>query len=102
MGISPDIEPVQVELIPADPVEAMHFALGVLDVMSALCGTLIGRGVVEPNAFQDEIRKRAALWREKGNRSRGAASQLFLERLQTLEHVKKAYVPAPRPHPLGH
>jgi hypothetical protein len=80
------------DLIPADPAEAIQFALGVLDVMSTLCATLIGCGVVEPNAFQDEMGKRAALAREMGQPSRAASSQLFLDRLQALERVKREAV----------
>jgi hypothetical protein len=84
-----DTSAPQDDLIPANPAEAIHFALGVLDVMSVLCATLIGRGVVEPNAFQDEMATRAAFWREKSNPSRAAPSQVFLERLQALERVKR-------------
>jgi hypothetical protein len=75
--------------IPATPAEALNFACGVLDVMSCVCSTLIGAGVVEPAAFQDELQKRIALWRAQGNASRAAAAELFIDRLRNIERAKR-------------
>jgi hypothetical protein len=74
--------------IPASPADAINFALGVMDTMAAIAATLIGRGLLEPNAFQGEVKKYAEFWREKGNSSRAKAAELFGDRLKEVEKTK--------------
>jgi hypothetical protein len=87
-GSSVDGEAPAELLIPADPVEGIYFALGVLDAVCLVAATLIGRGILEPDAFQDGVRKRRELWTEKGNPSRAAAAKVFGERLKEIERAK--------------
>jgi hypothetical protein len=71
--------------IAQDPVAAIQLTLGLMDVVTCLCATLIGRSVVAPDAFQDDLRKRVAWWRGEGNDTRATPPQLVLERLKMLE-----------------
>jgi hypothetical protein len=70
------------------PADAVQFALGALDMVCVVCADLIGKGLVDPNAFQTEVGKRAALWRSMGNRSRAAAAEVLEEHLRAIERVK--------------
>ena len=47
-------------LIPATPDAAIYFSLGVLDAVVAVCATLVGREVLEPETLQQARRKRIA------------------------------------------
>lgn len=75
-------------LVPATPTDAFNFALGAIDMLSVVGATLIGRGMLEPNAFQLDVKRYADHWREKGNPSRALAAELFCERLQNIEATK--------------
>jgi hypothetical protein len=75
--------------IPATPADALNFALGAIDMMCVIASVLIGRGMLEPAAFQAEAAQYEALWNEKQNRSRGRAAKLFGERLRTIERTKR-------------
>jgi hypothetical protein len=74
--------------IPATPADAINFALGVMDMMCVLAATLIGRGMLEPNAFHADLNKRAELDCRMGNPSRAAAAELFGQRLKNIERAK--------------
>jgi hypothetical protein len=73
---------------PATVAEAVHFANGVLDMVSVIAATLIGRGILEATAFQRDVEKYAELWREKGLPARALAAELLGERLEAIEKAK--------------
>jgi hypothetical protein len=89
MTDSPDSRDSE-SLIPATPTNAINFALGVLDAMSVIAATLIGRGIVEPTAFQDDLQKYAKLWRSKDLPARAMAAEEFGKRLKIIERTKLA------------
>jgi hypothetical protein len=74
--------------VPASPADAINFALGVLDTVAVIAATLIGRGMLEPNAFQGDLKRFAEFWREKGNASRAKATEVLGERLKEVEKSK--------------
>jgi hypothetical protein len=85
-------------------IEAIDFALGLMDVVTCLCSALIGLRVVAPDALQDDLKKRVAWWHAKGNIERAAASQLVLDRLQLVEKSQResvAHVVNPTTLPKG-
>jgi hypothetical protein len=70
---------------PAACIESIDFAYGVMDLLVVVCGTLISRGVIEPNALQVDCSRYATLWRNEGRGSRAVAAEVFLDRLRKIE-----------------
>jgi hypothetical protein len=68
--------------------DAVQFGLGALDVACAIAAAIIGRGIVEPSAFQVDVTRFAKHWRSKGHGNRALASELMGERLKTIEQAK--------------
>jgi hypothetical protein len=76
-------------LIPANnPTDAINFALGALDMVCMIAATVIGRGMFEPSAFQNDARRHESHWTSSGNHSRAAAAKLFGQRLKEIERTK--------------
>jgi hypothetical protein len=69
--------------------DAVEFAQGAIDAVCTICAALIGRGLVEPTAFQDDVRRYADAWRNKDRPNRALASDIVLARLQTIERTKR-------------
>ena len=86
--------------VPATVAEAIHFATGMLDMISVIAATLIGHGILEATAFQGGVENYAELWREKNLPARALAAELFGERLETIAKAKltgKGPAPAQAP-----
>jgi hypothetical protein len=56
---------------------------------SVVCAALIGRGLVEPTAFQDGVKRYAQHWHNKARPDRALASDILHARLQTIERAKR-------------
>jgi hypothetical protein len=83
-----DDSPKSVVLPDGSAADAIEFAQGALDAVCAICASMIGRGLVEPNAFQYDVTRYAKHWHGKGRPNRALASDIVHARLQTIEAAK--------------
>jgi hypothetical protein len=75
-------------LAEASAADAIEFAQGALDAVCAICAALIGRGLVEPTAFQADMERYSKHWRKEGRPTRASATEIVRARLQTIERGK--------------
>jgi hypothetical protein len=83
-----DESPKPVVLPDASAADAIEFAQGALDAVCAICASIIGRGLAEPSAFQDNVKRYAEHWHNKARPNRALAADIVHARLQTIEAAK--------------
>ncbi len=76
-------------LAPTSPADALNFGLGIMDAVLVVVASLVGRGLIEPDSFQADMRKRAELHLRHENPCRAAAAEFLEERLKGIEAAKR-------------
>jgi hypothetical protein len=69
-----------------------HFALGVIDVMGAICAELISRNLIDAQELRTMCRQRADVAHRNGTSARALAAEFFAAKLDEMAKVQREVV----------